>query len=76
MRLRRHRLRPSGRLARLTPSPRSGYSSHLLGGGLAFDPLMSTRLERKRAKGIPWPLLLAWCRRRGSNPHVLADTGF
>ena len=39
--------RPSGRLARLTPSPGSGYSSHLLGGGLAFKSLLSTNRMKK-----------------------------
>jgi hypothetical protein len=39
-------------------------------------PSIRTKLNEKGQGNFPWPLEIAWCRRRGSNPHEVALTGF
>ena len=75
MRLRRSRLRPPGGAPGFR-APKVALFLLFVGAPRPFDPLREHQAPMKRAKEIPWPLRVAWCRRRGSNPHGLAATGF
>jgi len=76
MMLRRSRLCPPGRASGFRAPLGSALPRGSLGARRPFDPLQEHQAPMIRAKEIPWPWRVFWCRRRGSNPHGLAATGF